>query len=156
MRLCANGQFEGLQLVADRRAISDLAHDLGDLAVADHPLAYLTTYRLGGPASLFSRPKNVDELLRIAQAVAGSSVPVLVLGRGSNLLIADAGFDGLVVSVAELGDQFTVDDDRVTCSAGMQLPVADPHLLQWLDAPGSASRRPRPRVCLGLSPTAPL
>ena len=59
-----------------------------------------TTYRVGGRAALLLEAESVEDLLAVAPAVAGTGLPVLVLGRGSNLLVADAGFAGLVVTLA--------------------------------------------------------
>lgn len=60
----------------------------------------LTTYKLGGPARWFAEPRDVGELTEIAAAYSSDPLPVLVLGRGSNVVVADAGFDGLVVHLA--------------------------------------------------------
>src|SRR5665213_1248133 len=73
---------------------------LGALAQWDHPLGALTTYRVGGPARLWVEPADEAELAVVAAAVDGRDVPMLVVGKGSNLLVADGGFDGLVVSLA--------------------------------------------------------
>lgn len=77
--------------------LAEVAAALGPRAEADHPLGALTTYRVGGPAALFFEADSEDDLLAVRRALAGTAVPVLVLGRGSNLLVADAGFAGLVV-----------------------------------------------------------
>ena len=61
------------------------------------PLAPFTTYRLGGPAALFVRARSIDDLAAVAAARAASGLPVLVVGRGSNLLVADEGFAGIAV-----------------------------------------------------------
>ena len=78
--------------------------EAGSSLLLDHSLAHLTTYRTGGPAKLIVTADNFAELKTVAQAVADESseagsdpMPVLVVGRGSNLLISDRGFDGLVV-----------------------------------------------------------
>jgi UDP-N-acetylmuramate dehydrogenase len=68
----------------------------------ERPLAPLTTFRIGGPAEIFVEPEHVDEL---AEAVAGlkrAGIPWRVLGGGSNLLVADRGVRGAVVSLARL------------------------------------------------------
>ncbi|HEX8582480.1 MAG TPA: hypothetical protein VF640_09125, partial [Acidimicrobiales bacterium] len=70
---------------------------LGDRARRDVPLGPLTTYRVGGPAALFLEVADEDDLRLTAKAVAASGVPVLVVGKGSNLLVADAGFPGLAL-----------------------------------------------------------
>jgi UDP-N-acetylmuramate dehydrogenase len=77
-----------------------LAHRLGVRARRDRPLGALTTYRVGGPAALTVEAATRDDLLAVRQAMQGLDVPVLVLGRGSNLLVADQGFPGLVVRLA--------------------------------------------------------
>jgi UDP-N-acetylmuramate dehydrogenase len=73
---------------------------LGDRARRDAPIGSLTTYGVGGRAALFFPASTVDDLRAAAKALAVSGLPVLVLGRGSNLLIADRGFPGLVVTLA--------------------------------------------------------
>ena len=57
----------------------------------------MTTYRVGGPAALFVRARSLDDLARGGRASA-SGLPVLVVGRGSNLLVAERGFPGIAVS----------------------------------------------------------
>jgi UDP-N-acetylmuramate dehydrogenase len=86
----------------DPAAIERAAGVLGPLAERDVPLGPMTTYRVGGRAALFARPTRPDDLATIARARHESGLPTLVVGRGSNLLVADGGFDGIAVSVAEL------------------------------------------------------
>jgi UDP-N-acetylmuramate dehydrogenase len=74
-----------------------LAAALGPLAVREYPLGPLTTYGVGGPTSLFVEAQDDDDLGTVRTALRGSGVPVLVVGRGSNLLVADSGFDGVAV-----------------------------------------------------------
>ncbi|HEX2063194.1 MAG TPA: UDP-N-acetylmuramate dehydrogenase [Acidimicrobiales bacterium] len=106
-------------------AIEAAARLLGDGARRDVPLGPLTTYRVGGPAALFLDARSEEDLVRLRRAVAGTGVPVLVVGKGSNLLVADAGFPGVAVT---LGGQFgAVDADvgtaRVGAGAAVALPV---------------------------------
>jgi UDP-N-acetylmuramate dehydrogenase len=61
------------------------------------PLGLLTTYRVGGAAAVRVTVRREEELEVVAAAVSASELPVLVVGRGSNLLVADAGFPGLAV-----------------------------------------------------------
>jgi len=79
--------------------IEATAGRLGPLVRRNAPLGLLTTYRIGGPAALLARCGNLSELEAVAAAVAITGIPTLVLGRGSNLLVADRGFAGLVVSL---------------------------------------------------------
>lgn len=106
-------------------AIDDAAAILGDRARRDVPLGPLTTYGVGGPAALFLENCGPDDLTLAREAVAASGVPVLIVGRGSNLLVADRGFPGLALT---LGDDFTAihrDDDEalVRAGGGLSLPV---------------------------------
>jgi UDP-N-acetylmuramate dehydrogenase len=88
------------------------------------PLAPLTTYRLGGPAALLVEPADEDDLVVLAAELGGADVPLLPLGRGSNVVFSDAGFDGVVV---RFGTSFQVLDDlgggTVVAGAGVSLPV---------------------------------
>jgi UDP-N-acetylmuramate dehydrogenase len=102
---------------------------LGDRLERDRPIGPLTTYRVGGAAARFVQVADADELGRIAGALAGAGCPSLVVGRGSNLLVADAGFAGLVV---QLGPAFEdvaaldgADPDTVVvrCGGAASLPV---------------------------------
>ena len=86
---------------------------LGPRARRDVPIGPLTTYRVGGSAALLVDVTTEDDLHAVAAAVAESEVPVLLIGRGSNLLVADAGFPGL----ANL-EHLSLRDTRVT-DAGM-------------------------------------
>jgi UDP-N-acetylmuramate dehydrogenase len=96
---------------------------LGHRAVEDHPLGALTTYRVGGNAALFARPADEAELIEVAHAISGLSVPVLVLGRGSNLLVADGGFDGLVVSLDRGFSDMVIEGHEVRAGGALSLPV---------------------------------
>jgi len=77
-----------------------LAAALGSRAVRHAPLGARTTYRVGGSASVLVEVDGEDDLQAVHRALvgAGGCVPVLVLGNGSNMLVADTGFDGLVVA----------------------------------------------------------
>lgn len=69
------------------------------------PLSGYTTLRLGGPAARFVAPPTAEEVAAAVRSADRSAEPVLVLGGGSNLVVDDAGFDGTVVQVANLGSK---------------------------------------------------
>ena len=92
-----------------------LSRRLGDRLRRDVPLAPMTTYRVGGAAALFVDVATLDDLAAVATARAETGVPVLVVGRGSNMLVADAGFPGVALSIAGFADHIelpepTIDD----------------------------------------------
>jgi len=62
---------------------------IGDNVLIDHPVATLTTYRVGGRAAVFVRVDEEEQLSRVAEAAGTLSLPVLVIGRGSNMLVSD-------------------------------------------------------------------
>lgn len=88
----------------------------------DVPLGPLTTYKAGGPAALFAELTSIAELMALIESGLTRQHAVLVLGRGSNLVVSDAGFDGLVI---KLGGEFltaTVMGLRVEAGAAVPLP----------------------------------
>ena len=98
---------------------------LGAIGERDVPIGPLTTYRVGGAAAVFARVSSLGELERVGEAIRTSGLPVVILGRGSNILVADDGFPGIVVSATALTDTFEIDTDRARVRAGasVALPV---------------------------------
>jgi UDP-N-acetylmuramate dehydrogenase len=86
-------------VTADPVAVARALDLLGPLARADAPLGEHTTYRVGGPAAVAATVTDLADVARVAAAVVATELPVLVIGRGSNLLVADAGFPGIAVLV---------------------------------------------------------
>jgi UDP-N-acetylmuramate dehydrogenase len=82
-----------------------------------------TTLRLGGPAGAWVRATTDDEVVDAVRRADESREPVLVLGRGSNLVVADEGFPGTVVEVATSGVSADVENDDPTCG-GVVVEVA--------------------------------
>jgi UDP-N-acetylmuramate dehydrogenase len=81
-------------------------------------LADYTTVRLGGPARGFVRACREDELVEAVRAADASGEPLLILGGGSNVVVADEGFDGTVIQVATRGVSRGADPGVVTVAAG--------------------------------------
>jgi len=108
--------------------VAELAERLAAAGVElrrDHPVGPMTTYRVGGRAALAAEAADLDELTRIAGATAGGDEPVLIIGNGSNLLVADSGFPGLVVHLGGGFELMSVDPDGTTVRVGgaAALPV---------------------------------
>ena len=107
----------------DSSAVFDrLARALGGRR--DHPLGELTTYRVGGPAAVFVTVESHDRLEAVATVLAAERAtfdgPILVIGRGSNLLVSDRGFAGVVVQLGEFATEFEMHDhgDEVVVDVG--------------------------------------
>lgn len=88
-------------------AVAAAAGVIGRRARFDVPLGSFTTYRVGGPAALFVADAAMSDLHLVREAMAASGLPCLVVGRGSNLLVADAGFPGIGLT---LGEEFATID----------------------------------------------
>ncbi|HCC23047.1 TPA: UDP-N-acetylenolpyruvoylglucosamine reductase [Candidatus Falkowbacteria bacterium] len=84
---------------------------------ADEPLAAYTTFKIGGPAKYFIEVKDKDELKRALLAAKENSLAYFMLGGGSNILISDDGFDGLVIRLISGTCRFETDGSAV-CFAG--------------------------------------
>lgn len=84
------------------------------------PLAPLTTLGVGGPARFFATIRQEFEIPAALAFAAQPELPVFVLGGGSNLVVADTGFPGLILQIALRGVQSTIENDfvRVTAAAG--------------------------------------
>jgi UDP-N-acetylmuramate dehydrogenase len=96
---------------------------LGERALADVPLGPLTTYRVGGAAALFVEAHDEDDLRALAAAVVESKVPTLVVGKGSNLLVADAGFPGVAVVLGEAFARIEIEGTLVRAGGAAALPI---------------------------------
>lgn len=89
---------------------------------AEVPIGPLTTYKLGGAARWYTETATAEELASAAAYAVAEDLPLFVLGRGSNVLVADAGFDGVVVRlVGDLALASTT-GGVVTAGGGMPLP----------------------------------
>ncbi|MBT2367934.1 UDP-N-acetylmuramate dehydrogenase [Streptomyces sp. ISL-10] len=82
----------------------------------DAPLAPLTTFRLGGPATRLVVATTDDEVIAAVREADGSGTPLLIIGGGSNLVIGDKGFDGTALRIATRG--FALDGTRLELAAG--------------------------------------
>jgi UDP-N-acetylmuramate dehydrogenase len=109
--------------LADPR-VDAAAAILGPRARRNEPIGPRTTYRVGGAAALFVEVESDDDLELVSAAVVASGCDVLVLGVGSNVLVADAGFPGLCVTLgAAYGALEFGSDGRVEAGAALAYPL---------------------------------
>lgn len=111
----------------ETRALDRLGILLGARVQRDVKLAAYTTYKVGGPASLLVKARSIDDLHAVSNALREKRVPLLVIGRGSNLLVADEGFAGLVVVLGDFAEQIIWPEQpavpRVVAGGAVALPV---------------------------------
>lgn len=86
------------------------------------PLGPLTTYRFGGPARLVVTVDGADDARLLAEVLATEPAPVLCLGRGSNVLVSDAGFDGVVVRLGPSLNAWSLQDGLARTGGALPLP----------------------------------
>lgn len=98
---------------------TDIQRRIGVKTSRDEPLARFTTMRVGGPADLFATAHNAFELRALVRFARARELPHVVLGRGSDVVIADAGVRGLVIQVRAEGSR--VDGDRYVAESGVQM-----------------------------------
>lgn len=85
----------------------------------DEPMIRHTTLRVGGPADVYVEPASEDDLAAILKYCNGRGVPVFVIGRGSNLLVRDAGFRGVILCLTQpVFSRIEIDGSRIRCGAG--------------------------------------
>ncbi len=101
---------------------TEIQRRIGVKTVRDEPLARFTTMRVGGPADLFAVAHNLFELRALVKFSRARAIPLFILGRGSNLVIADAGIRGLVVQAR--AEAARVDGDRYLADAGVPMARA--------------------------------
>src|SRR4030042_435298 len=83
------------------------------------PLAPYTTFRIGGAARFFCEAKSEEDILEALKFAKEKSLPVFVLGGGSNVLVSDKGFDGLVLKISNF--KFQISNLRIICDSGCLL-----------------------------------
>ncbi|HET7482499.1 MAG TPA: UDP-N-acetylmuramate dehydrogenase [Actinomycetota bacterium] len=106
--------------------------------VLDRALAPLTTYRLGGRADVYVEPADGDDVVAAAEVLSEEpSTPLLVLGRGSNLVVSDEGWPGVVL---RLGPSFSWVHESASGAAGLRAGAATPlpFLANWAARRGLA------------------
>lgn len=86
------------------------------------PLGSLTTYKVGGPARYFARVDDLAQLERVIESGLTRDYPLLVLGRGSNLVVSSSGFPGLVIFLGEGFSFIRIEGQMVTAGAAVPLP----------------------------------
>ena len=111
----------------------------------DFPLARLTTLGVGGPADFLVRPRAVPPLAQALEGLTNEGIPVVFLGAGSNLLVCDEGYRGVVICLADLAAEPVIEEATARSEAGLRLPALVTRLtraglsgLEWAEGvPGS-------------------
>ena len=106
------------------RLAEDLAMALGeDAVVRERPIGPETTYRVGGAARVGVTLAVDTDVAVVSEVVAAEGVEVLVVGKGSNMLVADAGFEGVALWLGTGYDWVEIDGATLRAGAGAGLPI---------------------------------
>jgi UDP-N-acetylenolpyruvoylglucosamine reductase len=97
----------------------------------DYQLSRLTTVRAGGPADFFARPETEDQVIELLAWAEEEGLPIGVVGSGSNLLISDEGFRGLVIKLTGGLTRVEHEGTHVICGGGARLPSAAAKAAGW-------------------------
>ncbi|MCI0342277.1 MAG: UDP-N-acetylmuramate dehydrogenase [Planctomycetales bacterium] len=120
-----------MDLAVRHRPAASLLEGIPDCTVrAGAPLAPCTTYGIGGPAEALAEPASVEALREVLGRCRDAGVPVRVMGGGANLLVSDAGVDGVVVRTRRLRGCYRY-GNRVTAEAGLPIPGLVTRCAEW-------------------------
>lgn len=87
----------------------------------EEPMCRHTTFRVGGPAQCLVRISSMEQLKRIVPYLRQIEVPFFILGNGSNLLVGDKGYSGIILQISDRMNEVTVEDVRIRVQAGALL-----------------------------------
>lgn len=87
----------------------------------DHPLAEYTTFKIGGPADYYVTPQTKEQILNVINLALKEGVTYFILGKGSNILIPDHGFRGIVINLSEKFNKIEAKKDMIFAQSGANL-----------------------------------
>ncbi len=86
----------------------------------DEPLSNHCTFKIGGSAEIYAVPNSIKDMESIFKIIKNYSVPYIILGEGANILFSDTGFDGVIISTANL-NKVSVKDNIISAEAGAKI-----------------------------------
>ncbi len=89
----------------------------------DEPMKNHTTFRVGGPAAYFVTPQTVEEVSKVIEACTQENVPYYIVGNGSNLLVSDKGYEGVIIQIYKQMNQVEVEGTQIRAQAGALLSM---------------------------------
>jgi UDP-N-acetylmuramate dehydrogenase len=102
-------------------SLKDKLSRIKDLDVSNHkPLKDYTSFKIGGPAEVFLKPRTITALQKVLSLLADYQIPLFILGKGSNILVADQGYKGIVIYTGDL-NQIEIKSSEITAGAGITL-----------------------------------
>lgn len=102
-------------VLAEKTGINNIFEDV--------PMSQHTSFRAGGNADMMVIPQTTEELKNILGVLADSGQPYMILGNGTNILVRDGGYRGVMVKIGEAFNHVATDDTVIRCGAGALLSV---------------------------------
>ena len=87
----------------------------------NEPMSRHTTFRIGGPADYFVTPTDKEEIKKIIKFCREAQIPFYVIGNGSNLLVGDRGYRGVIIQIFKQMSKIDVDGEQIAAQAGALL-----------------------------------
>lgn len=88
--------------------------------IIDEPMKNHTSFKVGGPADILVVPASYQEVVEVIRLCNEDNIPYYIIGRGSNLIVRDGGFRGLIIKLTKL-DKINVDEERIIVQCGADL-----------------------------------
>ena len=89
----------------------------------DEPMKIHTTFRVGGPASYFVTPETEEEVAKVIEVCTQENVPYYIVGNGSNLLVSDQGYEGVIIQIYKQMNQVEITENEIHAQAGALLSM---------------------------------
>ena len=94
--------------------------DIGPV-IENEPLSRHTSFRIGGPATVYVQPHSETDLIRVLNWVEAQKIPYFILGQGTNVLVSDRGLDAVVISTSRALREIRLEGTRMTAGSGVLL-----------------------------------
>lgn len=94
-----------------------------ECVLGEEPMCRHTTFRIGGPADVFVAPDTVEKVAQVIRVCREAGVPFYIVGNGSNLLVSDDGYRGVIVQIYKNLSAIQTDGETITAEAGAMLSV---------------------------------
>ena len=89
----------------------------------DEPMRIHTTFRVGGPASYFVTPETEEEVAKVIEVCTQENVPYYIVGNGSNLLVSDQGYEGVIIQIYKQMNRVEITENEIHAQAGALLSM---------------------------------
>ena len=103
--------------------LDEAGKDIESVIGEDVPMAEYTSFKAGGRARLMVSPRDTEELMAVLRALSAADVRYMVLGNGSNVLVKDSGYDGVIVRIGETFSYVRQEGDALVCGSGALMSV---------------------------------